>query len=310
MKILVLGAGGIGGYYGARLIEAGADVTFVVREARRRQLARDGLRVQSPLGSFAEAVHAVPAVHKRDDFDLVILACKAYDLQSAIDAIAPALASGASVLPFINGIGVYDWLDGAFGRRRVLGGVAHIETGLFSDGVIRHLGSRDALTIGARAAESADIAGDTHALFARTPGERHLSAVIDQALWDKWTLLAAGAAACCLMRGTLQDIHRTDNGRALLHQAFEECRRVTEASGFVPGPDTLGSSIAFLMNPDSDWTASMMRDIAKNRPRIEADAIVGDMVKQAQRLGIPVPLLETAFAHLQVYMVRHFQHVQ
>jgi 2-dehydropantoate 2-reductase len=146
-------------------------------------------------------------------------------------------------------------------------------------------------------------------VFAKTPGKRDLSSTIDQRLWDKWLLLAAGTAVCCLMRGTLKDIHQTSNGRAVLQQALEECRCVAEASGFMPGADVLASSIVFLMDPDSGWAAAMLRDIAKNRPRIEADGIVGDMVNQARRLGIPVPLLETALAHLQVYMARHFQHV-
>lgn len=122
MKILVLGAGGMGGYYGARLIEAGADATFLVRPQRAVALARDGLRVQSELGNFEGAVRTVTADEVGAGHDLVLLACKTYDLDAAIDAIAPAIAGGAAVLPLLNGLSAYDTLDRRFGRDRVLGG--------------------------------------------------------------------------------------------------------------------------------------------------------------------------------------------
>lgn len=307
MKILVLGAGAIGGYYGARLIEAGADVTFLVREGRRRQLESDGLRVKSPLGDFSGPVRTATAVGPGEEFDLVILACKAFDLHTAADAIVPAMASGASVIPFLNGLGVYDFLDANFGRRQVLGGVAYIATALFNDGVIRHLAESDLVTIGPRAVESVDIAKEFHSFLAQSPGQRTLTAHVEQALWDKWVLLASGAALCCLMRATVGQIMQTDKGRALTNQAIDECVSVAIASGFAPSPETVTATKAFLLNEKSDWAASMMRDIAKNCAKIEHEAVVGDMIRCAVRLGLAVPLMETAYAHLQAYSVAHGQ---
>ncbi len=122
VKILILGAGGIGGYFGGRLAASGADVTFLVRPGRREQLQRDGLRVQSALGDLQIPVTTVLAADVRPVFDLVLLTCKAYDLDSAMDAIAPAMHGPAAVVPLLNGIAHVARLDERFGRARVVGG--------------------------------------------------------------------------------------------------------------------------------------------------------------------------------------------
>jgi len=137
MKILVLGAGAIGGYYGARLIEAGADVTFLVRPGRAARLAADGLVVRSELGEFPQPVRCVDDAGVRASdvaYDLVLLACKGYDLASAMEAIAPAIGPRTRILPFLNGVSVYERLDARFGRAHVMGGVSQIATMLDSDG--------------------------------------------------------------------------------------------------------------------------------------------------------------------------------
>jgi 2-dehydropantoate 2-reductase len=309
MKILILGAGAIGGYYGARLVEAGADVTFLVRKQRQRQIEEGGLQVKSSLGDFSGPVRSVTATRRAEDFDVVVLACKAYDLHAAAEAIAPAMASGATLLPFQNGLGVYDFLDGNFGRRQVLGGVAYIATSLFSDGVIRHLDDGDSVVIGPRAVEATEVSKELYALFAKTRGEREFTTSADQALWDKWVLLSAGAAVCCLMRGTLKQILQNPLGESLLIRAVDECASVAAASGFPLSAESLKKTMAFLLDEESDWAASMMRDMARNRPRLEHDAIVGDMHKFAVRLGLSVPVIETAHAHLQVYAFAHRQNV-
>jgi len=304
MKILVLGAGAIGGYYGARLIEAGADVTFLVRPGRRQQLIERGLHVESGVGDFARPVKTVTAVSTEDRFDLVLLTCKAYDLDGAADAIAPAVAAGANVLPFLNGLGAYDRLDARFGRDHVLGGVAYVATTLGDDGVIRHLADADTMIVGPRDETSRRLAEDFFAIVRQTPGTRQFSDAINQALWNKWVLLSSGASVCCLMRGVLKEILATDSGETIMRRAIGECEAVAAASGFPPSEETRQWTEGYLIAPASNWAASMMRDIAQGRPRLEADAIVGDMLARANALGIPAPVTEMAFAHLQVYMNR------
>jgi 2-dehydropantoate 2-reductase len=151
MKILVLGAGALGGYYGARLLEAGAEVTFLVRQHRAAQLQEGGLVVQSPLGNVARTVNTVARDQVTPDYDLVLLTCKTYDLDHAITAIAPAVGERTGILPLLNGVATYDILDQHFGTRRVLGGVAYIAATLTPSGHILHLSPGDTLLIGQRA---------------------------------------------------------------------------------------------------------------------------------------------------------------
>ena len=132
-KILVLGAGGVGGYFGGRLAQSGAHVTFLVRPARREQLQRDGLRIVSPLGDLTLPVRTVVADELSAGYDLVILTCKAYDLDSSMDAIAPAVQGSCTVLPLLNGLVHLERLDERFGRAQVLGGSCAIDVTLLDD---------------------------------------------------------------------------------------------------------------------------------------------------------------------------------
>ena len=306
MKILILGAGAIGGYYGARLIEAGADVTFLVRPQRQALLAQQGLIVDSELGRFAAPVKTVTAEDIAADaapvFDLVLLTCKTYDLPQAMEAIAPAMHADTKILPFLNGIAAYDQLDARFGKNRVLGGVAYIATMLTPQGAITHMGKNDTVLIGHRSPEALETAGILHALFAQSQGVRKLSGDIEQALWDKWVMITAGAAICCLMRGAIKDILHTQDGKRLTEQAIEECAAVARHAGHPMSPAAIETMRGLLLDADSPWAASMMRDIRQDAPRLEADAVVGDMLRRATQFGVDAMLIRTAYCHLQVYM--------
>lgn len=301
MKILVLGAGGMGGYYGARLMEAGADVSFLVRPARADALTHHGLRVRSELGDVHRRVRTVGAGDVEARYDLVLLACKTYDLDAAMDAVAPAVGRHAGILPLLNGLSAYDHLDRRFGRERVLGGVSYIATTLEPDGSVTHAGRLDKLLVGARAAGTEELAASFHALIARTPGVRGLSDEIAQELWNKWVMIAAGAVMTCLMRGNVAAILKTRDGRRLMEQAIEECGTVAALAGH-PLPERVTADLrARLLDDTSMWAASMMRDIAQGARRIEADAIVGDLIARAEQAGHDLPLSRVAYCHLQVY---------
>ncbi len=172
MRILIRGAGAIGGYDGARLAQAGADVTFAVRAARRSALKRDGLLVRSPLGDFARQVRAIDADRIDARYDAVILACKGYDLAQAMDDIAPAMGLDSVLLPFLNGLGAYHQLDRRFGRARVLGGVAYIAVQIDQQGAITQLGGADTVLLGARDRLAAEPARELFALFDAASGAR------------------------------------------------------------------------------------------------------------------------------------------
>ncbi|MDM0087988.1 2-dehydropantoate 2-reductase [Variovorax sp. J22G40] len=305
MKILIVGAGAIGGYYGARLLQAGADVTFLVRPQRAASLASSGLQVRSELGDFSGTVAAVVREDVKPAYDLIVLSCKAYDLDAAMRDIAPAMGPDTVILPFLNGMSVYDQLDARFGRDRVLGGVAYIAVMLDQDRVIRHFGANDVVVVGARSELTAHPAERFFALISASQGSRTLSPDVTQALWNKWVMLGTGALMTCLMRGTVADILATRDGERLTKQAIGECCAVAEAESHALSADDLRGLEARLLDTRSTWAASMMRDIAQDAPRLEAQAIVGDLIVRAERRTLELPLARTAYCHLQVYEGQH-----
>lgn len=305
MKVLVLGAGAMGGYYGARFIQSGASVDFLVRAQRAKHLAKHGLVVRSDLAPSRIHISTTVQIGPDDTFDLVLLACKSYDLEQAMEAIAPAVERGALVLPILNGLAVYDRLDTRFGRDRILGGVSYIATMLEKTGEIVHMGTHDKLVIGARTEAQVAVAKKLHGLLANDVGIRVLSDNIEQELWDKWAMLSAGAAVTCLLRGNVGEIMHVGGGPALMTQAINECADVARSSGQGLSETTLTQIRGRLLDPNSTWAASMMRDIQQDAPRLEADDIVGDMLDRAANYGQIAPTLHAAYCHLQVYAIRH-----
>ncbi|MGN5476723.1 2-dehydropantoate 2-reductase N-terminal domain-containing protein [Cupriavidus basilensis] len=240
MKILVLGAGAMGGYYGARLIEAGADVTSPAwRPGRAQALERDGPTVRSELGDFRGPVRNGTLVSQGDaQYDIVLLACKAYDLADAIRAISPAVGPGTAVLPLLNGIGAYDQLDQCFGKARVLGGVPYHARPRWRRTAPSFTPGRGDRTSGrARAPQASALAAD-FPRWRRSPQVRaELSDAIGQELWNKWAMIAAGAVMTCLMRGIVGDIMKTQDGRRLMLEAMAECHTVAQLCGHaIPAP--------------------------------------------------------------------------
>lgn len=303
MKILVLGAGAIGGYYGARLLQAGAEVNFAVRPRRREILQRNGLVVRSTLGDVRQAVQTIDASEIDGPHDVVLLACKGYDLAEAIEDILPAVGSNSVILPFLNGLGVYDVLDRHFGRDRVLGGVAYIATQMDSEGAIEHLAPADVVMLGARSDNkfAVDAAEALHALLRTSEGTRILSPDITQALWDKWAMLAAGAAMTCLLGANIAQIQTSTLGRPLIERAIAEVEAIASAQGHPIRGEGAERIRKLLLDPASQWKASMARDMAQAARRIEHEEIVGDMLRLGRRHGHDTPLLDAAYTLLQVY---------
>lgn len=303
MHVLILGAGGVGGYFGARLIEAGADVTFLVRARRQQQLAADGLMVRSALGDFDGEVRSVLAAEDAPPADVVLLACKAYDLASAIDAVAPAAHAGTAVLPLLNGYAHLDTIAARLPDAAVWGGVAHIGVTLGSDGTVRHLDRLHMIRFGAREGRSDPRAAALAALLASRAVDVQASPRIEQDLWDKFVFLATFAGMTCLMRAGIGAILATPTGEAAILALLAECRQIAAAEGFAPDAAALAGYRAQLIAPGSKATSSMLRDIERGGP-IEGDHIIGDMWRRGQRHGIATPMLDVALAHAAAYEVR------
>ncbi len=306
MRILVLGAGGTGGYFGGRLAQAGVDVTFLVRPARAAQLDSEGLVIRSPLGdaSFPVAhvtADALPALAAEQPFDLVILSCKAYDLDSAIEAIAPAVSSRTTVLPILNGLRHYAALDARFGRDAVLGGLCFIIATKAADGAVLHLAPAAKLTFGER-----DTPGNSARVLALAAacvqaGVDHVASdAIGQEQWIKYTFLTTLAAATCLMRADVGTIVATDDGAEIVRGLYAECLAVAGAAGEPIPEKAQAVALAATTQEGSALKASMLRDLEAGQ-QVEAEQIVGDMLVRARAAGQAAPLLAVAYAHLQAY---------
>jgi 2-dehydropantoate 2-reductase len=298
---LVVGAGAIGGYFGARLAAAGRDVTFLVRDRRADQLRRNGLVVMSPLGNVnLPTPSLVSAKELTSSYGLIIVSSKSYDLESSIEDFANAMGPNSRVLPLLNGMRHLDVLDARFGPRRVLGGLARISSTLDADGRIHQLGTFNALAFGCRDAGETPIDDFAHAL--RVPGfDALLSDDILHEMWEKWVFIAAAASTTSLMRATVGDIVAAE-AQGIAVQLLQECGAIAAANGFPPREAARNAGLGVLTAPNSAFTASMLRDIEQGS-RIEADHIVGDLLRRAPK-AVPSPLLITAYAHLRAYEAR------
>jgi len=307
MRILVLGAGGTGGYFGGRLAEAGVEVTFLVRPARAAQLEREGLAIRSPLGDASLQVayltaEQLPAAAARQPFDLVLLSCKAYDLDSSIEAIAPAVGEGTTVLPILNGLRHFDALDARFGRARVLGGLCFISAAKGAQGEVLHLGKPASITFGERDGDpdSARCRAIAEAFGRARHFEYKHSSRIAQDLWIKYSFLATLAGATCLMRASVGAIVAAEGGKDFIEALYAECAATAAAAGEpVPAP-AREDALRLLTQAGSPTTASMLRDLQAGQ-RIEGEHIVGDLLHRARAAGLATPMLAVAWCHLQAY---------
>ncbi len=302
MKILVLGAGAIGGYFGGRLVQAGADLTFLVRARRQAQLRERGLVVRSPHGDFTVPVRALLRQDIAAPADLLLLACKAYDLDAAIETIAPAMGKCTTLVPLLNGLAHVERLQAAFGPARVAGGSCGIPATLSSDGEVHQLGPLHRIVFGPLTGSAGDTGAkleDLLALFRRTPVTAELDAQMMRALWEKFVGLATLAAMTCLMRGTVGDILAADDGAALFEQSFVACQAAARAAGYEPREAPMAVFRSMMSDHQSVLTASMLRDLESGGPT-EGAHVVGDMLKRVQATGIEPGALRAAWCHLQV----------
>lgn len=309
MKILILGAGAIGGYVGGRLHQTGADVTFLVREKRLEALHRDGLVIRSTRGDITQKVKTVTKGSEGGPYDVVLLTCKAYDLDSAMDAIAPAVGAGTTIVPLLNGMRHLDTLDTRFGAAKVVGGLARVGVAMNEQGHILHTSPFAAISFGERDGKPPRAALAALDAAIKSSGvDGGLNANIVQDLWDKWIMLCTLAATCCLMRGTSGDILEAEEGRAIVLETVDEGRKVAAAAGHDPGEKGITTIRSFLTVKGSKFAASMLHDLEKGA-MVEADHIVGDMIARANKDGIATPNLRLAYAHLQVYMAQRARKV-
>ncbi|WIM94849.1 ketopantoate reductase family protein [Actinoplanes oblitus] len=297
MRILVVGAGATGGYFGGRLAQAGRDVTFLVREGRAARLAERGLRITAPSGETRLTPHTITTVD--GTYDLVLVAVKSYALDAVIAALGPAVGDRTVLVPLLNGMRHLDALTGAFGAGHVWGGLCMIHGTLDEHGDVVQMSGLHRLVFGPLDGGADDRLDEVTAALGDAGFDSRASRHIRAEMWEKWVLLATIGAATTLLRGSIGAINAAPGGPEFNRAVTAESVSVATAAGFPPRPQFL-SVLADTMASAEPTTSSMYRDLVAGQP-VEADAIVGDLVAEAARHGVPVPLLSAAYAGLSIY---------
>jgi 2-dehydropantoate 2-reductase len=300
MRVLILGAGAVGGYVGAKLLSAGADVFFLARSTRTAELSKEGLTVTSPLGNFRSAVNAGAAPPSGFVPQVIIIACKAPGLGDAVAAIAPHIASETRLVPLLNGVAHLEMLNLRFPETRVIGGLVHGALTLRWDGVIEHLTPFFSMVAGPVSSPSDPVAEGIVELIGKAGVDARLCNNIRQEMWNKLVFLTTLAAGTCLMRASIGTIVATDHGQEVISRLLEESTAIASVEGFAPDEASMRSYRRLLTERGSSFTSSMLRDILGYR-HTEVDHILGDMLRRAQRHGLDPPVLKIAHAHLQCH---------
>jgi 2-dehydropantoate 2-reductase len=307
MRILVVGAGATGGYFGGRLLEAGADVTFLVRPGSAYRVASAGLSIRSPFGDvWLSRPPTVIAEHLYEVFDVVLVTCKAYDLDAAIRGFEPALGRDTAIIPLTNGMRHLDTLDRRFGRRRVFGGQCLVSVTRRASGEIVHLNDMHQLSFGERDARMSSRVRQIADAMSAAKFDTCVTESIVQQMWEKWIFLATLASATCLMRSSIGDIRAAPGGSELIERALHEAVAIAESSGHAPRGASLERIRAILSEDGSPLAASMLRDI-ENRAWLEADHVIGDLIRRGVAAGLPLErssVLRLAYTQLQAYEAR------
>jgi len=298
MRIAVVGLGGVGGYFGARLVEAGHEVAFIARGVHLEAIQRQGLRVYSPQGDFV----ARPEIATNDPaaigtVDLVIVATKAWQVESTAPSLKPLLGENTLILPLLNGVEAPTQLAHALGEGSVLGGFCRVFSWIEAAGVVRHGGIQPYICFG-------EMAGGTsprvQALYEALQGAKfilELSENIQGAMWQKLSLIAPWSGVGAVTRQPIGVIRSTPPTRALLIEAIHETIAVAQGRGVRMLEDAAARVIKQIDDAPAESTASMQRDILEGKPS-ELEAQNGAVVRLGAEVGVPTPVHRFLYASL------------
>jgi 2-dehydropantoate 2-reductase len=303
MRLLVVGAGSTGGYFGGRLAEAGRDVTFLVRPARAAALRADGLQIVSPHGDVTLRPKIVTADEIRDPYDAVLVTVKAYSLEAALNDLAPAVGPDTMILPVLNGMKHVDVIKARFGEKALVGCVCKVATIVDEQGRIVQLNKLQRLSYGEMDGSPSRRTQALDELMQGAGFEARLSSAIVREMWEKWILLAALGGITGLMRGNIGEIEAAPEGTNFALAFLDEVVSVVSAVGVRPDDAYLADARTLVTEKGSPQTSSMYRDLQKGAP-VEVDQILGDLLARARKANISTPLLAAAYTNLSIYQNR------
>ncbi|MCE7793656.1 ketopantoate reductase family protein [Salipaludibacillus sp. CUR1] len=300
MRVLVLGAGATGGYFGGRLLEKGEDVTFLVREKREQQLKEEGLVIKSKHGDAQLRPRTIRAGSGDDPFDVVFIATKAYHLKEALEAVEPFVREYTTVIPLLNGIEHLDEMRRFFSKDQVIGGLCFIESTLNEKGHIIQTSETHELAYGEWSGRETDRVKKLSETFSGTKASFRLSDTIEQDMWQKYLFITTLSGMTSLMRSSIGPVLDTLEGRTYFQQLFEEVRLTMAENGAPLAEGIVEKQMALTEKLGYNMKSSMLRDIEKGL-HIEADHLQGYLLLLAERTGVETPLLRLIYQHLKVY---------
>lgn len=302
MRIAVIGAGGVGGYFGGRLAQAGHDVVFVARGRHLAALRDRGLVIESSLGqaairnaTFTDDVASVAPC------DIVMFCVKLWDVETAAQAIAPLVSTGGLVIPFQNGVEAPDVLGRILGPQRVIGGVAYIAATIREAGVIAHTGTMARLVVGAFDDRNAQAVVAFRDACTAAAVNTEISADIRRALWDKFCFLAAMSGCTAMSRQPIGVIRTDPDLRAAFEAAMREAWTVGRARGVPLAEEYVAQQLTFTDGLPASMRSSMLNDLLAGN-RLEAPWLSGGVARMAAEAGIPAPVSATFFAAMKPFL--------
>ncbi|WP_406687606.1 ketopantoate reductase family protein [Rossellomorea vietnamensis] len=302
MRILVVGAGAVGGYFGGRLAEKGEDVTFLVRDKREHQLKEHGLHIESVHGDYHYQPKTLKAGEKAEPFDVVILSTKAYHLEGAIDSLHPFVGENTMILPLLNGMSHVDDLIQAFGEEKVIGGLCFVESTLDDSGKVIQTSPIHDLVFGERNGNRTDRITRLEEVFSGTKASFRLSDSIEQEMWHKYLFITTLSGVTSLYRAPIGPIRETGEGegriKAVLSQAAMVMRKL-DAPLAENIEDALYDKISGM---GYSMKSSLQRDMEKNLS-VEADHLYGFLLDAAESQDIVVPDLRLIYGNLKIYEI-------
>jgi 2-dehydropantoate 2-reductase len=300
MKILVLGAGAVGGYFGGRMAEAGMDVTFLVREKRQKKLEKSGLIIKSPKGDFVTSPNLVTIDNVDSIYDVILFTNKAYDLDEILQSPFP-VKDGSMIIPLLNGYAHMEQLRNKFPNARLFGGIAHIFSTLNDEGEIHHFNDIHSLTFGhLNKADETDGRRFFDSCSSANFSIKYSDDIIVD-LWHKWVLITTVAGATTLFNATIGEIASTEHGIAFITDLHSECITIAKSEKIKVNDDDLAQQRRFLSDKESTWNSSMRRDMI-NKSKIESAHIFLELIKIADKNKVLCPSLKTVMINGEIYM--------
>ena len=298
MRIAVVGTGGVGGYFGGRLAQAGEDVVFLARRAHLRAIQEHGLQVESADGDFtvrlAQATHDPAQI---GPVDLVLLTVKGWQVPQAIETMRPLAGSETLMVPLLNGVEAPEQLAAAFGTDRVVGGLCGLFGSITGPGRIRNVLPRPFVTIGELDHKTSWRSEQLRQAFERAGVQVSIAADIHVALWEKLLFVGPFGGVGAVTRAPVGVLRRQTETRNLLEGAMREVLVVARARGAQVGEEAIEQALAVIDHSPEQATASMQRDIMVSRPS-ELESQIGVVVRLGQLAGVEVPLHAFLYASL------------